>query len=134
MTTVGPLKVRDKTVALPQCDRCDVVDVPMDIAAGLERRAARTVLLDAPKADGATVRFARKALGLRQADLGRLLGVNDQAVSRWENGHENVTRTTQLAIAHLLVIAETHGMQAIRELLEYEPEEPPPSLLEVRSA
>ncbi|HET9931130.1 MAG TPA: type II TA system antitoxin MqsA family protein [Polyangiaceae bacterium] len=32
-------------------------------------------------------RFARKAIGMRAADLAQLVGVTPETVSRWENGH-----------------------------------------------
>lgn len=132
-TRVGKYRVVDESGVAPQCDECNVVDLPLNVLAGYERRAARTVLRDVQTVDGAVVRFARKALGLRQADFAKLLDVSEQTVSRWENNHEPITVTVKLAIAELLSFTEEYGTEALVTLLE-EPEDPPPSLLRVRTA
>jgi DNA-binding XRE family transcriptional regulator len=52
--------------------------------------------------DGATLKFVRKALGLRAADLGELLGVSAETVSRWENGHRAAERSVWNTLADLV--------------------------------
>lgn len=55
--------------------------------------------------DGATVKWLRKAAGLTGAELGALLGVAPESVSRWENDRAPMDRATLhtlgcLAIEH----------------------------------
>lgn len=50
--------------------------------------------------------FARKALGLRQKDLAKLLDSNEQQVSRWEHERE-LDRRLRLALLALLYEAES---------------------------
>ncbi len=52
--------------------------------------------------DGATLRFVRKALGLRAAELGGLLEVSAETVSRWENGHRAATPSVWNTLADLV--------------------------------
>ena len=67
----------------------------------LEHRAAITVL-ESVDIGGQELRFARKALDISQVELGSLLGVSAETVSRWEQGNENFKRAVQLAVADLL--------------------------------
>jgi DNA-binding XRE family transcriptional regulator len=52
--------------------------------------------------DGATLKFARKALGLRAVELGELLDVSAETVSRWENGHREAERSVWNTLADLV--------------------------------
>ncbi len=49
-----------------------------------------------------SVRMARAALGLSQAELGGLLGMSQRGIHRVEQGHSEPRRTTLLAIEGLL--------------------------------
>lgn len=71
-------------------------------ALGYERRAACVVFSDAAKIGPAEMRFARKALALKQTDLARFLGVNACTVSDWESSKSRITKQTQLAVLALL--------------------------------
>ena len=51
---------------------------------------------------GAIVRFARKAMGLKQVVLAALLDVTASTVSKWETGTDPVSKTTQLAVLALV--------------------------------
>ena len=64
----------------------------------LELHAAIAVLSEAESIEGDELRFARKAMGLRQPDLAALLDVATETVSRWETGSESIRRQTQLAV------------------------------------
>jgi putative zinc finger/helix-turn-helix YgiT family protein len=100
-TRVGRRVVRDGSMKAQQCERCGAVDLSEEQVAGYERRAARTVLLESDQVGGAEIRFARKALGLRQTDLAAALGCNPQQISRYEND-DKVDMWLRLAIAALL--------------------------------
>ena len=103
---VGDFIVRDPSGMVLVCDACGIVDLTYEQAQGYEVRAARTVLLDRRDAGGPVYKYARKALGLRQADMARLLGIEAvETISRWENGHMVMPCTTQLAIVTLLDLA-----------------------------
>ena len=94
-----------------------MVDLTLAELAGYERRAAKTVLLDVPEVEGEVLKFARKALGLKQAELAAILDVSAETISRWETSADPFKRQVQLAYAQLLDIAEHHGPEAIRHLL-----------------
>ena len=65
----------------------------------------------------------REALGLTQAELGRLLGVSGKAVSKWENGQITPKSTMLTRLAEIL------GM-SIDELLTGKTPESPPTVQE----
>lgn len=50
---------------------------------------------------GANVRTARKAAGLTQSELGRLLGVENMAVSRWERAEVRPSDSNLQALSAL---------------------------------
>lgn len=71
----------------------------------LELTAARAVLAHAESIVGDELKFARKAIGLSQVELGALLDVTNETVSRWETGAEPIRRVTQLVL--LLLVDHT---------------------------
>lgn len=58
-----------------------------------------TKLADAGLQSGAAFRFMRKALGLRAVDLGELLDVSPETVSRWETDKRAVDRGALAVLA-----------------------------------
>ena len=75
----------------------------------LERRAAIAVLHEIELVSGVELKFARKALCLRQPELAEQLGVTVETVSRWENNKEAFKRPIQLALLALLEEVERGG-------------------------
>ena len=63
------------------------------------------------------LRFARRAMGLRQKELAELLEVTESTVSKWENGEEPFRRTTQLAIAAIVEQVEAFGVDHVKRRL-----------------
>ena len=58
--------------------------------------------------DGGTFKFIRKALGLRASELGDLLDVSPETISRWENSHRAAERSVWNTLADL-VSDRLHG-------------------------
>jgi DNA-binding transcriptional regulator YiaG len=106
---VGKVKVTDATSFALVCDECGEYDLTADELAGYQRRAAAIVLRDGRFVKGDVVRYARKALGLRQVDLATLLHKSPENISRWETGEIDIPRAEQLAITACLDAAE-HGV------------------------
>ena len=130
---VGGVKVSDETALRPQCSQCGNVDLTLGQLEGYERRAAALVLERVLHASGAMLRYARKALGITQADLDKLIGHEPETVSRWENDKRPIERAEQLALVALLDLVESHGLN-IRDLLnayESNSKKAPPKELEV---
>ena len=100
-TDSAPFRVRVSGVASVKCGSCreSFLDGP-DLA--------RAELLAAGEAiarglrGGATLKFVRKALGLRAVELGELLDVSAETVSRWENGHRAAERSVWNTLADLV--------------------------------
>jgi DNA-binding transcriptional regulator YiaG len=99
---VGPATVTDGTGVVSVCEACGEYDLSAEQLSGYERRAAALVLRDGAHVDGQVVRYARKALGLRQEELATLLACRGETVSRWETEAIEIPRTEQLALVALL--------------------------------
>lgn len=104
ITRVGRYRVEDASRSYTAGEELSLRQL-----AGYQRRAARTILQDVQNVEPEVLRYARKALGLTQADLGALLGVSAETVSRWESGAEPFKPAIQLALAGLLDTAERMG-------------------------
>ncbi len=107
---VGAIKVIDGTGMALQCQACGEPLLSLTALAGYERRAAALVLRDGKHVDGAVIRYARKALGLRQTQLAILLQCTPETLSRWETGAQQMKRAEQLALVALIEGVERDGV------------------------
>jgi DNA-binding XRE family transcriptional regulator len=100
-TATGPFRVRVSGVASLKCGNCgeSFLRGP-DL--GRAQLLAGADALGRGLRDGQTLKFVRKTLGLRAAELGELLGVSAETVSRWENGHREAERSVWNALADLV--------------------------------
>lgn len=99
---VGPYKVNDATGMALGCDFCGEFIISDEQVECYELRAAAIVLREKTNPEGAVIRYARKALGLKQTEFGALLNVASETVSRWENGHDEVSITHRMAMVGYL--------------------------------
>jgi len=106
---VGKYKVNDATGHAMQCRKCGDVELTLNELAGYQRRAAALVLREAADVDGAMVKYARKALGMKQTELAERIGCAAETVSRWETGALLIARPEQLAIVAILDGVELAG-------------------------
>ncbi len=84
-----------------RCASCG--DVQIDSA--LARRfqlAACCELADAGLSSGEALRHMRKALGLRAAELARLLDVTPETISHWETGKASLNRAAFVAVCAMI--------------------------------
>ena len=51
------------------------------------------------------LRTLREAKGLSQFQLGKLVGVSDKAVSKWENGYSKPKNSTVLKLSEVLSVS-----------------------------
>lgn len=129
---VGDVKVIDGTSFAWQCRACDEVDLSLDDLAGYEQRATALVLRDGHRVNGAVIKSARKALGLKQTEVAALLGCEPETVSRWETGARKMPRAEQLALVALIEGVE-RGAIDLRKELDATSEEKAPAALEVKA-
>jgi DNA-binding transcriptional regulator YiaG len=105
---VGKNSVTDATAFAWQCPGCGEVDMTLDELAGYQRRAAAIVLREAKDIEGA-VKYARKAIGMKQSELAERLGVATETLSRYETGAAEVPPGVRLAIVAVLEGVENAG-------------------------
>ncbi len=70
---------------------------------------------------GEEVRFLRTYLGFRGVDFARVMGVEKETVSRWENDHERIGGTADRALRLLVLTrkpASDYAPEALTQLLE----------------
>jgi putative zinc finger/helix-turn-helix YgiT family protein len=83
------------------CPECGENTVEADALSALELAAAHALAKSAVRT-GEVFRFMRKALGLRAADVGELLGADPATISRWEREHQNVDLRAFALLAELV--------------------------------
>jgi DNA-binding transcriptional regulator YiaG len=117
-TQVGSHVVIDRSITRPVCLSCGEFTVPASTLEKVELRAALVAFTEAPRATGSMLRFARKALGLTQAELAERLATASESVSRWEREERPMEPWVPLAVLGL-----------VRERLM-----PPPENVELKQA
>lgn len=105
---VGKWTVTDRSSVVPQCTTCNAPQLSLDDIQGYELRAVNTVLCEG-HFEGDVIRYARKALGLTQKELGKILDYTHETVSRWENGKEPVPRSGASALIGLILRVTVYG-------------------------
>jgi len=99
---VGEKVVNAHWLRFLKCSQCGYYQLSAQEAQLLQLRAALAVLRDCPEPSGAVLRFARKALGLRQSDVKQLLDYAAETVSRIENEGVRAPAPYAPALAGLL--------------------------------
>ena len=116
---VGRWTVTDGSSRAPQCEACGAPQLTLDELQGYQLRAVKTVLCEG-HLDGEVIRYSRKALGLTQKELGKILDYTHETVSRWETGKEPMPRSTANALIGVLMRAiegeDPHNMIATIEI------------------
>lgn len=98
------------------CTGCGEVYVDSASLERVELAVAAHVAKQGP-ATGETFRFMRKALSLRGSELGALLDVTAETISRWENGQRNVHRTAWVALGSM-VLEKMQGSTSTMDRLQ----------------
>ncbi len=94
-------------VAQDACAKCD--EATMELAElGRFEVAAAAALARHGVCTGESFKFIRKTLGMRAADVGVVLGVAPETISRWETGQREVDRHV-FAMLGELAIAKAEG-------------------------
>jgi DNA-binding transcriptional regulator YiaG len=116
VTKVGGFSVTDGTGQVLTCPACGTVTLSSKQLGGYERRAAVEILRGAQKpVSGEVLKFARKALGLRQKDLAARLECNEQQLSRWEQS-EAIEMWLRLAMVALLELEQNAGAPGVNQV------------------
>src|SRR5690606_15805290 len=97
--SVGDRVVEGTVTMLPKYEECGYYELGADHLRDIERRAALVVLSDAETVSGAVLKYARKALGLKQEELASQLGYDLATVSRLENDAREPRQVYRLALA-----------------------------------
>lgn len=130
-TRGGRFTVSDRSSSALVCTKCGA---PLFTGAQLnayELRAVERVLRSVERPGGAVVKFARKALGFTQVELGKVLGYSAETISRYEQDAIETPRAVLVALLGL-VEAAARG-DTVRDLLTAFDDGPPPSHFDIRA-
>jgi len=109
--------------------RCGEREVVFSHIARLHRLVANVLIRKKTRLTGEEVRFLRKYLGLSSADFAHRIGVTQETISRWENGHEPIGIVPDRTL-RLMVALEKPVQEYSTEVLdEISPDEPKPAAL-----
>jgi putative zinc finger/helix-turn-helix YgiT family protein len=136
-TCGGPLSTRtlptyqdDRRLGLPgviiedavqehRCARCGESGTAFENLGGLLAAAGLIRILKPAKLRGPEIRFLRKQLDWTQPVMAERLGVREEAVSRWENGHEIMATSTE---KYFRTVVGRHLTESERApLVEFDP-------------
>ena len=106
---VGQYAVTDSTGVVRVCEDCDDVPLTLEVLASYQRRAAALVLREAKAIDGRVIKYARKALGLKQTELAEEIGCAAETLSRYETDSKDLPKAERLAIVAILDGVEQAG-------------------------
>jgi DNA-binding XRE family transcriptional regulator len=81
--------------------KCGTPKLSLDELQNYQLRAVKTALCNG-KQEGEVLRYARKALGLTQKDLGAVIDYQHETVSRWENDKEAMPMAASVALVGIL--------------------------------
>lgn len=84
-----------------RCPSCGDVQIDRELAQRFEL-AVCCELADAGVGSGEALRHMRKALGLRAAELARLLDVTPETISHWETGKAPPNRAAFVAVCAMI--------------------------------
>ncbi len=110
-------------VEIGMCGDCGDKIVSIPHSTELMRSIGESILLKPTNLNGAEIRFLRKNLHLKINGFSQLLGVDRVTVSRWENGHEKLSRSTDRHIRLTYAVEaklNEQMMEAIRKNLRTE--------------
>jgi DNA-binding transcriptional regulator YiaG len=94
--------VIDRSVTRPVCANCGAFTLPAGTLERVELRAVIVAFKDAPQVTGAMLKFARKALGLKQTELAERLGVVPETISHWEREARKIEQWVPLAVLNFV--------------------------------
>jgi hypothetical protein len=110
---IGRFRVVNESVRAALCHEREHERMPAEARQLFELRAARAVVDGVGSFAGAELRDVRRVLGLTQVELGVLLDLKAETLSRSEGSEKPIKTTTRLALRGLLVAA-IEGLGAVR--------------------
>jgi putative zinc finger/helix-turn-helix YgiT family protein len=98
------------------CNDCGerIVSIPRSVE--LMQSIGESVLLKPTHLSGSEITFLRKNLLLKISEFAQLLGVDRVTVSRWENGRERPSRSTDRLIRLTYAVEAKAGESALETL------------------
>jgi putative zinc finger/helix-turn-helix YgiT family protein len=113
----------ETTVPAERCSACGEDFFHILVLQAFELAVAKRIL-DGGSVSGPEFKFVRKSLGLRATDLGELLGVAPETISRWETGGRAPDRNSLVVLGDLVedrVAGRSTTLERLRAI-----DEPPP--------
>lgn len=122
-----------KDVEIRRCPSCGAQEVPLPRVVELHRAIALALVHKPARFLGAEVRYLRKYLGWSGVDFASHMGVNPETVSRWENGKEVISSTSDRLLRLIVVRSWPVEDYSVDDLAKIDDRrDPPPAHVELR--
>lgn len=96
-------------IDISHCPDCKIDTVSIPNPTQLLSCLGELIILSPSLLTGPELRFLRKNLHAKINDFARILGVDRVTLSRWENGHEKITKPNDRLIRSVYLIKATVG-------------------------
>ncbi len=97
------LSVLLENVQLAECDKCGIREPIIPDLNGLMHTIAFAVVTRPCRLDGKDTRFLRKYISLNGEEFSKLIQVQPETLSRWENGQQEIGKNTDRLIRFVVV-------------------------------
>jgi putative transcriptional regulator len=95
-----------------KCKACGMQSADIPAVKHLMIALGRAVVEKNASLSGAEIRFLRKRLAKKASEFARVIGVTDEEISRWENGHFQPSRSADKLIrVYYCVLSKDRGLK-----------------------
>lgn len=105
-------------VEVSRCKACGESVVAIPKIEQLQKTIARAVISKRSRLTPAEVRFLRTHLGWSGSDFARHMGVKPETVSRWENGHDQMSPSADRLLRLMIVTRDPVSNYSLDSLLD----------------
>ena len=111
------LPVLLKNVEVAECKKCGTREPIIPNVDGLMQAIAFAVVTQPCKLTGSEVKFLRKYIGLSGAEFARLVHVEPETLSRWQNEKEEIGKNSDRLIRFIVVSKSPELRNQMEEFL-----------------
>lgn len=105
-------------VEICQCENCDEEIVRIPAMPELNSAIGEVLIKQESILSGKEIRFLRKNMGLSATQLTKIMGVSNEAISRWENGKQKISKTHDRLIRAIYAINKGLSHEKAKSLIE----------------
>jgi len=105
-------------VQLVECGECGIAEPIISDLNGLMHTIAFAVVAKPCKLNGSDVKFLRKYIGVNGEEFAKLIRIQPETLSRWENGQQEIGKNTDRLIRFVVVSKSADLRNEMEEFLK----------------